>query len=770
MTVRPGVWFIVVNTMMLWLATLVAAATLWPLYESLAFIVLVAVAVPVGTIIAILGAVFRWPGFVVFLVTVGAFLTIGVPLAVPSQAQGAVIPTLDGLIDLIAGVALGWKQLVTISIPVGSYEALLVPALVMILITVVVGLSLALRARYGEVGAIAPAALFLVATALGPTYPDRPVIIAIALLVVIMLWLVWFRWHRRRAAIRLLLGSTEPQGATPQSPTTSSARSEGRWAGLRTALAAAVILTLASTVAVISATLLPPTADRTVVRTVVVQPFDPRDYVSPLAGFRSFWQPDAVNETLFQVEGLASGERVRLATLDTYDGIVYSVGSAAIASESGSFSRVPFRLDQSTVQGERVSVSVDVIGYDGVWLPTAGKLESIEFDGASAAEMTNGFFYNDVTGTGAVVGGLAEGTSYVVAAIVPDQPERSDIERLVPGSALVPAPTGVPSELIAKLDEYTTGVDGTGARLVAMLDGLATEGFISHGVGEDEPPSRSGHAADRIAELLTSPRMIGDAEQYAVAAALMAQEIGFPTRVVMGFVPDAGVVRGGDVSAWIEVNTAQYGWVTLDPTPPFREIPEEDPEENAQVSRPPTIVPPPVVDSERLDRQTTPESEQELPPDLDPLVQALVVVLRVLGVILLILAIAVAPFLVIIAAKVRRRRLRRRAPTPVDRISGGWREFHDSLLDHGMIPETAATRSEIASVAGGMQSQVLAAVADRAVFSPDEPQESDADAVWHAVEDLDGTLGEGLTRWQRLRARVSLRSLGGYSVKNLFKR
>ena len=32
------------------------------------------------------------------------------------------------------------------------------------------------------------------------------------------------------------------------------------------------------------------------------------------------------------------------------------------------------------------------------------------------------------------------------------------------------------------------------------------------------------------------------------------------------------------------------------------------------------------------------------------------------------------------------------------------------------------------------------------------------------------SLDEGLTRWQRLKARISLRSLGGYSVRDLFKR
>jgi hypothetical protein len=303
-----------------------------------------------------------------------------------------------------------------------------------------------------------------------------------------------------------------------------------------------------------------------------------------------------------------------------------------------------------------------------------------------------------------------------------------------------------------------------------MLDGLAADGYISHGVADDEPPSRSGHAADRIAELLSSPRMIGDGEQYAVAAALMATDLGFPARVVLGFVPSGDQVRGDDVAAWIEVNTAQHGWVTIDPTPPVREIPEELPEDNAQVARPQTVVPPPVVENEDFDRQSTPDSQQELPPDLDPVLQAILAALRVAGWVLLVAAILLAPFIVVIAAKVRRRRLRRRAPSVIERISGGWQEFEDSVLDHGLSPAASATRSEVAAIAGGTQSTVLAAVADRAIFAPDDPEQADADSVWRAVDELQVALDSGLTRWQRLRARISLRSLGGYSVKKLFKR
>jgi hypothetical protein len=302
-----------------------------------------------------------------------------------------------------------------------------------------------------------------------------------------------------------------------------------------------------------------------------------------------------------------------------------------------------------------------------------------------------------------------------------------------------------------------------------MLAGLATDGYISHGIGEDEPASRSGHAADRIAELVSSPRMIGDAEQYAVAAALMADDLGFPSRVVIGFAPTTDSVTGGDVSAWIEVNTAQYGWVTIDPTPEVREIPEEDPQDNAQVARPQTIVPPPVVEDERFDRQSTPDSQQELPPDLNPVLEVLIAVAKGLGIALLVAAIILAPFAFVVAAKLRRRRLRRRAPDVLQRISGGWQEFEDSVVDHGLSPAASATRSEVASIAGGVQSQVLAAVADRAIFAPDDPAEADADSVWNAVDELQASLNEGLTRWQRLRARISLRSLGGYSVSRLFR-
>ena len=755
---RPRASFVLVNTAMMALTTVIASAALWPIYRDPALVTLVAVALIVGSTIAILGAWFRWPAFVVLLVTVAAFLLVGVPVAVPTKASAAVLPTLDGLGDLLAAVALGWKQLLTISLPVGDYQALLVPALVLVLGSVVVGLSVALRSRYPALAVVAPVILFIVALAFGPQIPELPLATPIALLVAVLFWLVWFRWDDRRSAIRRLAAQSAGSGA----PDTAAA-------GLRTVVSAGLIMAIASTGAVVAANAAPPEVDRTVLRTTIEQPFDPRDYVSPLSGFRSYWKPDRVDSVLFDVAGLPAGGRIRIATLDTYDGVVYSVGSDRVRSESGSFTRVPGRFDQSAVDGEQVRIDVTIAGYSGVWLPTVGKFESVVFTGDDAQRLRDAFYYNDVSGTAAVIGGVASGDSYSLSAVLPQQPSTAQLAQLEPGSAVVPDARKVPEELVAALDGYVAGVEGPGARLVAMLDGLARDGYISHGVGDDEPLSRSGHAADRIAQLFSDPRMIGDAEQYAVAASLMAQDLGFPARVVLGFAPDGTQVRGDDVSAWIEVDTAQYGWVTIDPTPPVRDIPEELPEDNAQVARPQTVVPPPVVENESFDRQSTPDSEQELPPDLDPLLQALLEVLRVAGWVAIAAAILLAPFVVVIAAKIRRRRLRRRAPDLVQRIGGGWREFEDSLIDHGLSPAASATRSEVAAIAGGVQSEVLAAIADRAIFSPDEPTDVEAESVWRAVDQLQASLDADLTRWQRLRARISLRSLGGYSVRKLFK-
>jgi len=756
---RPGAGFIVANTLLLWAATALAAWSFWPINQDRSFLVMAAVTTVLGSAVAILGAVLRWRAHVVLLVGFGVFLLAGVPLAVPGRAASGILPTLEGLRELVAGVALGWKQLLTITLPVGDYQALLVPAYALLLTSTIVSLSVALRARWGELAVLGPIGISLAGIAFGPQTVPWPVPAALGLLAVVLLWLVWRRLHRRREAIRRL------------SQAADSTRSDGG-SGWRTVLAGGLLLAVAAAASIGATVVLPPAGERMVLRTAIDQPFDARDHPSPLSGLRRYLQPDRVDTVMFTVSGLPRNARIRIASLDSYDGVVYSVGGARAESASGSFVRIPTGVDRSGVAGERVELDVTIRAYRDVWLPTMGTLASVGFEGGRSAGLRDGFYDNETTGTAAVVGGLRAGDEYRLDAIIPGQPTEGQLAQATPGSAEVPRLAELPAELALALDAYIDGVADPGQRLVAAIQGLRRDGYISHGLDPDEPASRSGHSADRITELFTAPRMIGDAEQYAVAAALMARQLGFPARVVFGFVPEGSgevSVRGGDVSAWIEVSTAEYGWVTIDPVPEERPIPEEEPEDPVQVARPQSIVPPPPDRADAGQDQSAPDSERDLPAHLDPVLQAVLAVLRVAGLVLAVAGVLTAPFLFIVAAKLRRRRLRRLAPEPLQRIRGGWDEFADTVVDHGYAPPAAATRSELAGVVGTLPSRVLAAVADRAVFAPEAPDPVDADHVWDAVRELRAVLDGNTNRRGRVKALISLRSLGGYSVRNLIK-
>ncbi|HWH97346.1 MAG TPA: transglutaminaseTgpA domain-containing protein, partial [Pseudolysinimonas sp.] len=477
---------IIVDVALLWIAIGIVAATFWPVYRDAWFLAVAAGAVVGGTAVALLGARFRWPSFAVLLVAAGVFLVLGVPLAVPGRAIARVLPSWEGILDLLAGIALGWKQLLTITLPVGDYQALLVPAFLLLLAATLTSVTIAVRTRFPELAMIPPVIAFLVAIAFGPEEVPWPVPLALGMLATSLTFLIWHRWRRRRAAIRALAR------ATPDAEGRPLETAGGVVLGFRTAIAGGLILAIASAASIGATTLVPVTGERDVLRTAVEQPFDPRDYPSPLAGFRRYLRDDRVDEVMLTISGLPDGSRLRVATLDKYDGVVYAVGSAAADSASGTFVRIPQAVDQSDVTGEPVSLVVEVAGYRGVWVPNAGAFESIAFTGSRAAALTDAFYFNATTGTAAVLGGLDVGDGYRINAVLPDQPTRGELHELSPGDADVPRLDEIPEELALYLEERVRTLTAPGERLVAMLDALQTDGYISHGLDEEDPPSRSG--------------------------------------------------------------------------------------------------------------------------------------------------------------------------------------------------------------------------------------------------------------------------------------
>ncbi len=739
-------------------AVALGAWSFWPVYQSGGFVLMMAATLLLGTVIAVAGWAWRLPSIVVAGLVVLVYLGTGVQLAVPSEAAaGGLLPSPAGFTDLVQGTWLSWKQLVTISVPVGSYQALLVPVFLLTLLATVLTVTIALRSPRPELAAIPPVLLVVAGILLGSSVAPVPLLLLLALFAVNLAWLIRFRLLRRSAAVRSL---------REQSGQLVETRTERLSAAVLTTAGATVMLLAAAAGGIAAAALLPPPGDRQVVRTAVEQPFDPRRYPSPLSGFRSYLEPAKADERMLTVDGLPPDRRLRIATLDTYDGVTYAVGSAETASASGSFTRVPYRLDQGATTGKRTKTTVVVGSYRGPWLPGSGQLEQVQFNGPNASTLAGAFFYNDVTGTGAVTTSLRRGDTYTEESVVKPLLTAAQLQKVEPGTDSVPRPSVIPDELQSALQKYTAGVSGAGPKLAAALRGLAQDGYISHGVGPNEPASRSGHGADRITELLTNVPMLGDQEQYAVTAALMARQLGFPARVVVGFVApqgatgDAVMFTGSDISAWIEVQTTN-GWVTVDPTPPLRPVPPKQPDQPTQISRPQTNVQPPVDDTpQQNDEPPQAQVDPSNQPKPNPVLDTLLAVLVAVGWTVLILALIASPFLAVLAAKWRRRTLRRRAPTARDRIVGGWREFADAAVDHGYDPPPAATRVEFADTIGGSRANALAKVADRATYSGVAPTPAEAESVWKAVDDLRGQLAKRDTRWKRLLAAVSLRSLG----------
>ncbi|GAA4060188.1 transglutaminaseTgpA domain-containing protein [Agromyces indicus] len=742
----------VVSVVMVAAMTAAAMVPWWPVYESRSFVVAAAVAILVGSVIGVIGAVRRWPSWAVVAAVAGAYLVLGVPVAVPGRAFGDVLPTSEGLVELVAGTALSWKQLVTIAVPVGSYQALLVPPFLLGLIASTAAVTIALRTARPAAAALPPALLLVAGIAVGVIHDELAVQSGLAFLVACVAWLVRVGLASHRAII----------GERP---------SEAVVAGVRRIIGASALVAVALVGATAAAFVIPP-GPREVVRAQLQPPFEPDDFDSPLAGFRRAFDPDVGATPMLAVSGLPDGAGLRVATLDTYDGIVYSVGGADRSAASGQFTRLPFRLDQTGTPGQSVDITVEVLGYDDVWVPGIGRLERIRFVNPDdrAPVLTEEFHYNDVTGTGGVRTGLREGDEYRARSVA--SIDDVDLAELRPGGAVLPEAPDPPEELLQLLDSWAPASDPPGVRLAKVIDGFHGQGYVSHGVGDDEP-SRSGHSLDRIAELATVKPMLGDGEQYAVAAALMARAIGFPARVVVGYLPgedpsedDAGrrVFRSDELQAWIEVQASTGAWIQVDPNPERRPVPERQPDEPTIVSRPQSALPPPEERTPIDDLVVEPDTgADDRDDDRAAWLEALLAVARVVGIGLAALLLTLSPFLAIVLAKARRRRIRRRAPTPVERIEGGWHEFTDTAADYGYPISAGATRAEQAATVGGLEPLVLAAVIDRAVYAPDGPDEGDDERIWSAVDELQQRIAAPRSWRERLRAAVSLASFGRYA-------
>ena len=332
----------------------------------------------------------------------------------------------------------------------------------------------------------------------------------------------------------------------------------------------------------------------------------------------------------------------------------------------------------------------------------------------------------------------------------------------------MPKQTGIPQELADLASKAVADAETPIQQARALQSWLSTDGFFSHGL-VDDPYSPSGHGAARITSMFAGDEIIGDDEQYAVAMALLATQLGIPARVVMGWHPaeddpasSTFTATGDNLHAWVEIAFDGYGWVPFDPTP------DEDNEPNDQTTTPranpkPQVLQPPPPAQEPADLPPAIANDRDQEKEEEPLPDWIGTVLLYSGISIGVLALLAAPFVILGAIKAARRGRRRSAERTADRISGGWDELVDNALDLRAPIVPGATRGESASVLEESFAQprvaVLARRADAEVYGPGDPTADEVDAFWAEVDDIVGGMKGSTTVWQRLRARLSLRSL-----------
>ena len=689
-----------------------------------------------------------WPFISAVVVCVVVFFLLGGPLCLRSLGDSSVLPSGSTLARVADEAVFGWKDLLTTLPPIDGDGPLLVLPWLAGIVAGLVGLGLAgLRVRRAWLLAMLPVVgvtLVLVgAIVLGVR---RPQSLPVQGAVFAGCALTWLALRARRASATVQGGSTS-------------------WVRL---VSSAAMLVAAAALALPASALIAEDEGRVVARNWVEPPFDIGRYASPLAGFRRYVDPqgrsdrtNVYDKTLMDVTGVEAGARIRFATMDHYDGMVWGATDNALPEAADdSFQRVSSTID-NPVEGQEVDVTVTLgEGWTGVWLPTVGALESLEFETADARSKAEIFRDNLATSTAVVPTGLQPGARYSFA---PTTTASSQLSPLPPAAAFIQGPSEKWTEKSAS--------DPMG-RVFAAAEHLRTEGKYSDGIGRTERVYVAGHSVWRLSdEFVNAPQIVGNDEQYAATMALIANDIGVPARVVLGaVVPEGGRVTGKDVSAWVELRVADGSWRTLptdsfmSTTPPADQVPETNTPMSGTVIPPPNPIPPPSDAGEQSDadlkeRKATRKKKEADDEGLIPDVPGWAgVVATYVGGPLLLLALLLGA---IVGVKAWRRHRRRSADSPSARFVGAWRELVDHARDLGQVVPLGPTVTRREQSVGIVSDQApsLARRADGFVFGPSAPETGAAATYWESIDAERRAMSHGVGRRQRLLAAISLRSL-----------
>ncbi len=265
----------------------------------------------------------------------------------------------------------------------------------------------------------------------------------------------------------------------------------------------------------------------------------------------------------------------------------------------------------------------------------------------------------------------------------------------------------------------------------------------------------------------------GNAEQFATAYVLLVRSLGVDARVATGFAVESDrlgndgdattlTLRSDDAVIWPEVRIGDQ-WVAFDPVPEEEDADAIPPPPEPQVQTPaapqPPIAPPPETADEPIvtEDDADTDSATGLPTVVGYALWALAGVATLAIPLLLIIAL-------ILGIKWRRRRRRLSGP-PKERIRGAWTVATNALIDGGLTINTSDTNDDIADDAVGFvpaahrEVRRLATLASATTFGDPARPDLLAEDATACLGQVETSMSESRSFWQRLRWRLSLRSL-----------
>ncbi len=733
-----------VDALMLLGLTVIGIVGFRDTYGGDAYLVAGAAGAVLGIALSHVGHRVRLPLLAVLAVGLLAFLLLGGLVSQPGVAGG--VPSVPTMQNVVGAAIHGWKELLTTARPVGTSAHLLVLPYLLGLTSGVAGHALARRSTRVLLPAAAPATVVALSILFGADHATAAVLQGAGFAGLALAWAVL---RQQRGTDRLTtVGRQRP------------------WQRLA---AAAAVLAVAITGATVIGPRLPGAHAHQRVVLQTVPPFNVSAYPSPLAAFRDYTQDASPSvgvytKQLLTTSGLAAGTLVRIAAMDTYDGLVWGVANAeADTSSFAGFQRVGATLPAAVGGPVRMATITIHSAYTQPWLPDLAGTTGFTFTGPAGPAAQSSLRFNVATETGIIPDGVPAGLRYMITAAAAIPPTTAQLSDAAPYGAPDPSIV-IPPGIQAFADAHDGSAGSPVAKVLMLAAYLKDNGRYSDG-GGSQSFIAAGHSSGRLTTFLQSVQIVGDGEQYAGAMALLANAVGVPARVSLdGTVEPDGSIHGRDVHADVELRLAQYGWVTL---PASQFTGTRRPTLKQRTLTPPPapakVVPPQATSDEPVasNNQSSTVShggDQGRKHRGFHIPAVVVTLLRDVGLPLLLLgAIAAA----LTGAKALRRRRRRHGP-PAARVTGAWRELLDLGRDLGIVPAAHATRREQAAHAErhGLAHVASVAVAtDAAVFGPDDPDDATAARIWALVEESRHGVMANLARWRRAWVAVNPASL-----------